>query len=74
MEDKIAVLRRYNGKRMRFEAGLKDGVSFVIEGTVCIRTVGGKERVYITDDNGNGVYINADETGINEQIAGALKK
>lgn len=61
MEDKIAFLRPYNGKRMRFEADTKEGNHITVEGTVKIITVCGRERVYITDSTGYGIYINTDE-------------
>lgn len=59
--DKIAALRGYNGKRIRFEAETKEVGRIVIEGTLMILTVNGEERVYVSDDSGNEIYINADE-------------
>lgn len=59
--DKIAALRGYNGKRVRFEAETKEVGHVVIEGTLKILTVNGEEKVYISNDSGDEIYINADE-------------
>ena len=59
--DKIAALRAYEGKRMKFLWDVGDGVKGEIEGIVTIRTVDGDERVYIRSDDGLEIYMNVSE-------------
>lgn len=59
--DKIAALRGYNGKRVRLEGDAKEVGHVVIEGTLMILTVNGEERVYVSNDSGDEIYINVDE-------------
>lgn len=63
--DKIAALRAYDGKRMRFRWEEGGGAEREIEGVVTIRTVDGNERVYIRSNDGLEIYINVSEMEVN---------